>query len=141
MLAPKGVKVRQRVQIRYEWAYLLLGVDPLAGALRWQWLARMRQEQLRPVLEAWALDGVVWDRAGAHRGKRVQELALERVFLPPYSPELNAIEPTFRAVKHLDLPERRYATAAALAAAVDEAFARVEAKVLAQPLNQPGLAA
>ena len=62
-------------------------------------------------------------------------------YLPPYAPELNAIEPLFRAVKHLDLPERRYRTAADLEAAVDAAFARVEAKVLGQHRQQPRLAA
>ncbi len=91
---------------------------------------------------------LVLDNASFHRNATVRRArpALRRhnvylYHLPPYSPELNAIEPVFRAVKHLDLPERRYATAAALEAAVDEAFARVETEVLGQPPNQPRLAA
>ena len=91
---------------------------------------------------------LVLDNAGLHRSITVRQAlpALRRhnvypFYLPAYSPELNAIEPVFRAVKHLDLPERRYATAADLEAAVDEAFARVEAKVLGQRAEHPRLAA
>ena len=91
---------------------------------------------------------LVLDNASFHRNTAVRralpDLRARNVylyFLPPYSPELNPIEPLFRAVKHLDLPERRYATAADLEAAVDEAFARVEAKVLGQCADQPRLAA
>ncbi len=91
---------------------------------------------------------VVLDNAGLHRGADVREAMPELrrhnvylYYLPPYAPELNAIEAVFRAVKHLDLPERRYATAAVLEAAVDEAYARVEATVLGQREAQPRLAA
>lgn len=91
---------------------------------------------------------LVLDNAGLHRSADVRralpalrERNVYLYYLPPYSPELNAIEPLFRAVKHLDLPERRYASAAALEAAVDDAFARVETNVLGQPHHQPRLAA
>lgn len=87
---------------------------------------------------------VVLDNAGIHRSKVVRaavpELWARRVFLyylPPYSPELNAIEPRFRVIKHHELPERRYATVAALTAAVQTGFtndrARLHAKSPAQP--------
>ena len=92
--------------------------------------------------------GLVLDNVSFHRNTTVREAlpALRRhsaypYYLPPYSPELNAIEPRFRAVKHLDLPERRYRTAAELEAAVDAAFVRVEAKVLGERQQQPRLAA
>ena len=91
---------------------------------------------------------LVLDNASLHRSAAVREalptLRRHNVFLsylPPYAPELNAIEPLFRAVKHLDLPERRYRTAAALEAAVDAAFARAEAKVLGECRPQLRLAA
>ncbi len=91
---------------------------------------------------------LVLDNASLHRSATIRQalpdLRKHNVYLyylPPYSPELNAIEPVFRAVKHLDLPERRYATAAQLEAAVDAAFVRVEAKVLGKPQHQPRLAA
>ncbi len=91
---------------------------------------------------------LVLDNASFHRSAAVREALpdlrahnVHLYFLPPYSPELNAIEPIFRTVKHLDLPERCYRTAATLEAAVDAAFVRVEAKVLGQRQHQPRLAA
>jgi putative transposase len=91
---------------------------------------------------------IVLDNAGLHRAAAVREalpdLRKRNVYLyylPPYAPELNAIEPVFRSVKHLDLPERRYRTAAELEAAVDGAFTRVEAKVLGRCQQQPRRAA
>ena len=99
VLAPRGVKVVQRVQIECRWRYLLLGVDPRTGALRWRWLDRFRQEHLKPVLAEWAPDAVVWDGAGAHRGKRLRGLPIARIFLPPYSPELNPAERVLEEVR------------------------------------------
>lgn len=99
MLAPRGVKVVQRVQVEYRWAWLLLAVDPRAGTLRWAWLERCRQDQLRPVLAGWGPAAVVWDGAGPHRGKRLRDLPTARVFLPPYSPELNPAERVFEEIR------------------------------------------
>ena len=99
VLAPKGVKVVQRVQVEYAWRYLLLAVAPLSGELHWAWIARMRQEQVRPVLAEWELECVVWDGAPSHKGKQVTELATKRVPLPPYSPELNPAERIFEELR------------------------------------------
>lgn len=81
---------------------------------------------------------VVLDNASIHISHLVKEaqpaLAAEGIrlfYLPPYSPKLNAIEPYFGGVKYHDLPERRYLSLAELAQAVDQAFERVEARVLA----------
>jgi DDE superfamily endonuclease len=91
---------------------------------------------------------VVLDNAGRHRGADLRRALpaprARNVYLfdlPPYAPELNAIEPVFRAVTHLALPERRYASPAALVAAVDAAFTRVEARVCGRRDDQPRLAA
>ncbi len=91
---------------------------------------------------------IVLDNASLHRNAALRQALSDRrkrnvylYYLPPYSPELNAVEPVFRTVKHLDLPERRYRTAADLEAAVDAAFARVEATVLGQREDQPRPAA
>jgi hypothetical protein len=99
VLAPTGVEVRQPLQLRYEWRYLVVAVDPRMGTLRWQWLERMRQEHLRPVVAAWDIDAVVWDGAGSHRGRTLRDLPLIRVFLPPYSPELNPVERLFQEIR------------------------------------------
>ena len=55
----------------------------------------MRQGQLLPALTAWDLPVLVWDGAGAHRGRQLATVATKRVFLPPYSPELNPVERVF----------------------------------------------
>ncbi len=99
VLAPRGVKPVQRVQIEYRWAWLLLAVDPLAGALRWAWLERFRQGPVRDALAGWGAAAVVWDGAGPHRGKELRALPTARVALPPYSPELNPAERVFEEVR------------------------------------------
>lgn len=91
---------------------------------------------------------VVMDNAGIHRSKVVRaaraELWTRRIYLyylPPDSPELNAIEPVFRVIKHTELPERRYPTVAALTAAIDTAFTNYRAKLHVKSHAQPGRAA
>ena len=92
VLARRGVKPVQRAQIGYRWAWLLLAVDPPAGALRWAWLARFRQGPVREALAGWGAAAVVWDGAGPHRGKELRSRPTARVALPPDSPELNPAE-------------------------------------------------
>ncbi len=82
---------------------------------------------------------VVLDNASIHTSRVVRDArpdlaaeGIELFYLPPYSPELNAIEPYFRGVKHYDLPARRYGSLRDLAMAVDAAFERVEARLLTQ---------
>jgi hypothetical protein len=99
VLAPRGVPVTQRLQLRYQWAYLLLAVDPRAGTLRWRWLERLRAAPIKATLADWALDAVVWDGAGAHRARLLADLPTARVRLPPYSPELNPAERVFQEVR------------------------------------------
>jgi hypothetical protein len=99
VLAPRGVDVRQRLQLKYEWAYLLLAVDPRTGTLRWHWLERPRAAPIKEILAAWALDAVVWDGAGAHRARLLANLPTARVRLPPYSPELNPAERVFEEIR------------------------------------------
>jgi hypothetical protein len=99
VLAPKGVRVVQTLQLRYEWSYLVLAVNPKTGELRWRWVERMRQEHILPVLSEWALEGLIWDKAPSHRAKSLRELPTKRVFLPSYSPELNPAERIFEEVR------------------------------------------
>jgi hypothetical protein len=77
---------------------------------------------------------VVVDNYSVHRSKEVQALqpALEAAgvgfyYLPPYSPELNRIEPLWRHVKYEELPVRSYQTLDGLRAAVTEALDRHKA--------------
>ena len=34
--------MRQCVELRYEWVYLVLGVDPMKGRLWWDWVKRVQ---------------------------------------------------------------------------------------------------
>jgi putative transposase len=68
----------------------------------------------------------VLDNYSVHRSAVVKDLlpALQAAgvtifYLPPYSPELNAIEHLWRHIKHEDLPVRSFSEADALKAAVD----------------------
>jgi transposase len=86
---------------------------------------------------------VVMDNGSIHVSKTVQRaqaaLRQERIYLyylPPYSPALNAIEPVFGVIKQHDLPERRYTSMSALEAAIDAAFTRAEARLLARTAPQ-----
>lgn len=91
---------------------------------------------------------VVLDNAGIHRSKVVRaaradlwRCGIYLYYLPPYSPQLNAIEPVFRVIKHDELPERRYPTVAALTAAIDTGFRNYRARLHARSHAQPGRAA
>jgi putative transposase len=82
---------------------------------------------------------VVLDNGSIHRSKEVRaaipDLWRQGVYLyylPPYSPDLNAIEAAFRAIKHDELPERRYTTIPALLDAVDIAFTTYEERRIAK---------
>lgn len=85
---------------------------------------------------------VVLDNAGIHTSKAVKaarpELAARGIYLyhlPPYSPELNRIEPVFKQVKHHDIPVRTYTSKADLRAAVEAGFNTFRQR-LAQKANK-----
>jgi transposase len=118
VLGRRGIRVVQRLQLRYQWAYLLLAVDPRAGTLRWDWLPRCRAVLIKAVLAAWTPDAVVWDSHGAHTARLLAELPVARVRLPAYSPELNPAERVFQEVRR-QVEGRVYASVAAKQAVVD----------------------
>jgi hypothetical protein len=127
VLAPRGARVVQRLQLRYQWIYLLLAVDPRAGRLRWCWLERCRAAALKPVLAAWAPDAVVWDGHGAHTARLLADLPIARVRLPPYSPELNPAERVFQELRRR-VEGRTYATVADKQAIADAYLADLDAR-------------
>ena len=118
VLGRRGLRVVQRLQLRYQWAYLLLAVDPRAGTLHWGWLARCRAALIKEVLATWAPDAVVWDSHGAHTARVLAELPVARVRLPAYSPELNPAERVFQEVRR-QVEGRVYASVAAKQAVVE----------------------
>ena len=99
VLAPRGVKVRQKLQLRYVWRYLVVAVDPRQATVHWQWTERMSAQALAPLFEAWKLSCVVWDGAPAHRSGRMAEVPMKRIPQPAYSPELNPAERIIEEVR------------------------------------------
>jgi DDE superfamily endonuclease len=100
--APRGTKVRQRVQMKREWRYLALAVEPGRGTLTWAWIANMKGPQIAAAAAHWrdaGLDAVVWDGASGHRAPAVQQVGLTLVPQPPYAPELNPAERVFEALR------------------------------------------
>ena len=126
VLAPRGVRVVQRLPLRSRWADLLLAVDPRTGALRWRWLARCRAETLKPVRAAWAPGAGVWDGHGAPTATLLADLPVVRVRLPPSSPELNPAERVFQEVRRR-VEGRTYDAVADKQAAADAYLAELAA--------------
>ena len=118
----RGVKVRQRLQLRYDWWYLFAAVDGQAGTVSWTWLDSMKAVDLVPLMEALRanapLDAVVWDGASSHRDDAVRAVGVPLIDLPPYSPELNPAERLFEEVRR-HTEGRVYATLADKVAAVN----------------------
>jgi len=118
----RGIKVRQRLQLRYYWWYLFTAVDGQAGTVSWTWLDSMKAADLVPLLEALRtngpLDALVWDGASSHRDAAVRAVGVPLVERPPYSPELNPAERLFEAVRR-HVEGRVYATLADKVAAVN----------------------
>jgi putative transposase len=79
---------------------------------------------------------VVLDNASIHTSKVIRRarheltaLGIYLYFLPPYSPELNQIEPVFRQVKYQEIPQRSHPTRAGLRTAVELGFANYGRKL------------
>ena len=117
---------RRKVEGRYDAVAHLAFVQRLAGG--------GTNRRVRPCV-------VVLDNYSVHHSQAVKDalpnLATRGVhfcYLPPYSPELNPIEPVWRQVKYQDLPERSHPTDFALQAAVESALA-TRAHRLAETTN------
>jgi transposase len=121
----RGVKVRQRLQLQYEWRYLFLAVDSRAGKLYWCWNASMAADEVLGAVgglqEIGAVSALIWDGAPSHRDEDVRGLGLTLIGLPPYSPELNPAERVFE--------ELRRATEGKVYATLDEKAAAVEGRL------------
>lgn len=124
--APRGVKVRQRVQMVREWRYLVAAVDVVAGCVWWCWTNTMNSETTASVVRGWQhnteLDAVVWDGAPSHRSGLVRETGFPLVQQPAYAPELNPVERLFE--------ELRRAVEGRIYASLEEKVAAVEAELL-----------
>jgi hypothetical protein len=54
----RGIKIRQKVECTYEWRYLSLAVDGVAGQLWWQWTPDMKKETVQGVVAEWQAGGL-----------------------------------------------------------------------------------
>jgi hypothetical protein len=121
--APRGVKIIQAQELRYQGTYLALAVDGDLGTLRWRWQPSMKAAAVVETLVAWDAERpscLVWDGAASHRARAVRELGLPLVVQPPAAPELNPAERVFAEVRRA-VEGRVYATLADKQTAV-EAF-------------------
>jgi transposase len=127
----RGVKVYQRLQLTYEWRYLFLMVNALAGKLHWCWLDSMAGEKVMAAVgglkQHTEVAAVVWDGAPGHRDERVGKLGLPLIGLPSYSPELNPAERVFEEVRRA-IEGKVYPTLKDKVAAVGEFLSRLEAE-------------
>jgi len=124
--APRGERVYQAVELGYEWAYLFLTGEVEHGEFEWQWLPNMRKEALHEAMKQLrerGVEGIVWDRAPGHRAKLVGEAGIRRIFLPPYSPELNPIERVIEELRK-EVEGRVYGTLEAKQQAVEGQLAK-----------------
>ena len=131
----------QRRRVNAIGVLLPFGEQP---ALWWDTVARtLRAEDVVAIIEAIPRGPgevlVVLDNAAIHHSHilhaaraRWQERGIHLYYLPPYSPELNRIEPLFGVIKHTEMPARTYPTVPALEDAINHTFTRCEQRLLAK---------
>ena len=127
--APRGVKVRQAVERRYEWRYLALAVNGEQGWLQWTWLPTRQQGSIQQTVQIWQATGLtalVWDGAPSHRARTVQAVGMPLVQLPAAAPELNPAERVVEALRRA-VEGRVYGTIEAKLAAVERELAALAA--------------
>jgi putative transposase len=81
-------------------------------------------------IRGWARDAHPMSKVIKEAVEELREEGIELYYLPPYSPELNLMEPIFAGIKAHGLPERSYPTVPALTEAIDLAFSEAEARLL-----------
>jgi transposase len=125
-----GVKVRQPLQLTYEWRYLFLVVDGRAGRLHWCWLASMAADEVLSAVgglhRTGELAALVWDGAPSHRDEGVRAVGLPLIGLPAYGPELNPAERVFQELRRA-VEGKVYATLDEKVAAVEAELAKLDA--------------
>lgn len=127
--SPKGVKVRQRIQMQRVWRYLCLAVNGLDGTLSWHWISSMKGSAVAEAVHHWRDEGVealVWDRARSHNASEVRGVGLILIQQPPYAPEVNPAELVFEGLRR-KVEGRVYATIEEKVAAVDRALRELAA--------------
>ena len=128
--APRGTRPRRWRQTEYQWVYLFGAACPTSGAAV-GWIMPTSDTYCMN-LHLWTLSravaadvhiALVLDNAGWHVSKGLRVPAnITLVPLPPYSPELNAMEAVWLYLKSHYLSNRTYADHEALYAAGCDAW-------------------
>lgn len=95
VLTPRGMKVRQLLELSRDWYWLAVAVVPNSGVLEAQWIGGLSGEYFLPVLREWHeadIDLMVWDGLPGHRGLQAIETPMPTILQPAASPELNPTE-------------------------------------------------
>jgi len=56
--APRGMKVKQDVECKREWAYLNVAVNGLTGDLLWDWAKDMKGKSIASIVKRWGEEGI-----------------------------------------------------------------------------------
>jgi hypothetical protein len=95
VLTPRGMKVRQLLELSRDWYWLAVAVVPKSGVLEAQWIGGLSGTELLPVLCDWhdaGIDLLVWDGLPGHRGLQAVVTPMPTILQPAASPELNPTE-------------------------------------------------
>ena len=112
VLAPRGVKVRQRLELVRDWYHLAVVVEPRTGRLEWAWVEGTRGSQIAPAVQEWrehGFDALVWDGLKGHKGREGRATGIAAVQQPAASPELNPAERIGEAIR-ADIEGKVYGT-------------------------------
>ena len=90
-------------------------------------MANGRMSGWRMGAQATGMVAVIWDRAPGHRAKALEGVAVRRIYLPPYSPELNPVERLFEEVRR-EVEGYRYDTLEEKRKAVEAVLRRWQAQ-------------
>ena len=128
--AQRGSRPQRIRQTAYKWGYLFGAVNPQTGAssalISPTVSTALMSDHLRMICEEAGEDRhvvLVLDGAGWHHSKSlVVPKDMTLLFLPPYSPELNAIERLWAYLKSHYLSNRVYSDEAEIDAALREAW-------------------
>jgi transposase len=134
--APRGQRPVTPVEHRYQWLYLYGFVQPATGRAYLPLLPKANADCFNQALQGFAqVAGVgaskqvilVVDRAGWHRAKKLAlPEGVHLIFLPPYSPELQPLEPLWPLTNEA-IANRHFADLEALQSAQEERCATLQA--------------
>jgi transposase len=130
--APAGTRPVVPKQVVREWTYAYAAVSPHDGAIVFAIHSKANTgnmtDFMTKVASRFAEDRIlmVMDGAGWHKAKAlVLPVNIHRIFLPPYSPELNPAEHVWDHMRENEFANRVYATLAAVEVGMNTGLSRL----------------